>query len=114
MPSTYGHVVKITEEVYRYHGHEEKQVLGSEEAVMPSRTHSSIKTIVLVLMAFLCPPFRNSRTVSLSQWCRGQIGVKQELGKLSLGSCLKTRNGKSQSGTVSDNPPEQSASYVPP
>lgn len=82
--------------------------------MMPSRTHSSIKTIVLVLMAFLCPLFRNSRTVSLSQWCRGQIGVKQELGKLSIGSCLKTRNGKSQSGTVSDSPPEQSASYVPP
>lgn len=73
MPSAYGSVVEIAEEVYRYHGHEEKQVLGSEEAVMPSETHSSIKTIVLVLMAFLCRQFRNSRTVSFSQWRRGQI-----------------------------------------
>lgn len=95
MPSTYGSLVKLAEEVYRYHGHEEKQVLGSEEAVVPSETRSSIKTIVLVLMAFLCPQIRNSRTVSFSQRRRGQIDVKQELGKLGLDSCMKLRNGKS-------------------
>lgn len=94
MPSTYVSVVKLAEEVYRYHGHEEKQALGSEEAVVPSQTPSSIKTIVLIWMTFLCPQFRNSRTVSFTQWRRGQMDEIQELGRLSLDSCMKTEKWK--------------------